>query len=325
MRLMRFCGGKSEFLPEGRIGLVREAAVLDLASAAKYLCEREALPGEKAARDIISLLQLSSAALRRLQRAGRRILEDARLRKRFVVPLASVRVLAPIPRPNKLLCLAGNYEEHLQESGYSAVEESKRTIPWVFMKPPSTTIIGGGEKILISRNNVAVDWEVELAVVIGKKGRFIAGKDAFDFVFGYTILNDISERRFDPKIPDRKIRERDKFFDWLVGKWFDTFAPSGPVIVTKDELGDPHNLRIALRVNGQAMQDSSTRFMVFKIPRIIEFISSIMTLEPGDIIATGTPEGVGMSRGIFLSAGDRVECEIEGIGILANQVAKEKA
>jgi len=325
MRLMRFCGNRGEFLPEGRIGLVQDADVLDLTDAADYLCRNRALPSREAVRDIISVPVLSRGALRRLEQAGRRIFEDARLRKRFVVPLHSVKSLSPIPKPNKLLCLAGNYEEHLEESGYSAVEESKRTIPWVFMKPASTTIIGSGEKILISKNNVAVDWEVELAVVMGKRGRFIASKDAFDFVFGYTILNDISERRFDPKIPNRKIRERDKFFDWLVGKWYDTFAPMGPVIVTKDELGDPHNLRITLRVNGRTMQDSSTRFMIFKIPRIIEFVSSIMTLEPGDVIATGTPEGVGFSRGIFLKPGDKVECEIEGIGILGNQVAKEKA
>jgi 2-keto-4-pentenoate hydratase/2-oxohepta-3-ene-1,7-dioic acid hydratase in catechol pathway len=320
---MRFCGKRGKFLLEGRIGLVQDESVLDLTSAANYLCAKRGLAGKKAASDIISLLGLSRGAIRRLEQTGRRIFEDARLRRRFVVPLARVRTLSPIPKPNKLLCLAGNYEEHLQESGYSAVEESKRTIPWVFMKPSSTTIIGSGEKILISKNNAAVDWEVELAVVIGKRGRYISRENAFDFVFGYTILNDISERRFDPKIPNRKIRERDKFFDWLVGKWFDSFAPMGPVIVTKDELGDPHNLRIALRVNGKTMQDSNTRCMVFKIPRIIEFISTIMTLEPGDVIATGTPEGVGMSRGIFLKADDKVECEIERIGTLANQVAKE--
>jgi 2-keto-4-pentenoate hydratase/2-oxohepta-3-ene-1,7-dioic acid hydratase in catechol pathway len=325
MKLMRFCGKRGESLSEGRIGLVQNADVLDLSGAADYLCRNGALPGRKAARDIISLSGLSRAAQRRLERASTKIFSDPRLRKRFVAPLHSVKLLAPIPKPNKLLCLAGNYEEHLEESGYSLVEESERTIPWVFMKPASTTIIGSGEKILISKNNAAVDWEVELAVVIGREGRYISGENAFEFVFGYTILNDISERRFDPKIQNRKIRERDKFFDWLVGKWFDSFAPMGPVIVTKDELGDPHNLRIALRVNGKTMQDSNTRYMVFKIPRIIEFISSIMTLEPGDVIATGTPEGVGMSRGIFLKAGDKVECEIEGIGTLANQVAKGKA
>lgn len=231
------------------------------------------------------------------------------------------RLRPPIVYPRKLLCLAGNYAEHIREGGGPVFDKSKMT-PRVFMKPPSTTLIGHGEPIVIPRNGNRIDWEAELAVVIGRRGKFIPAEKAYDYVFGYSILNDVSERQL--KVPkEREPREGDRWFDWLNGKWFDTFAPMGPWIVTKDEIPDPHSLRITLTVNGEVMQDSSTKMMIFTIPEIIEFISSLVTLEPGDVISTGTPEGTGAARGIFLKKGDVVRIRIERIGELVNPVEAE--
>ncbi|HEX29953.1 TPA: FAA hydrolase family protein [Candidatus Poribacteria bacterium] len=214
------------------------------------------------------------------------------------------RLKPPITYPRKLLCLAGNYAEHIREGGGTAYDKSKVT-PRVFMKPPSTTVIGHGEPIVIPRNGNRIDWEAELGVVIGRRGKFISAEEAYDYVFGYTIVNDVSERRL--KVPkEREPREGDRWFDWLNGKWFDTFAPMGPWIVTKDEIPDPHSLRISLTVNGEVMQDSNTNHMIFTVPELIQFISTLLTLEPGDVISTGTPEGAGAARGIFLKKGELV-------------------
>ncbi|HID12052.1 MAG TPA: FAA hydrolase family protein, partial [Candidatus Latescibacteria bacterium] len=239
-------------------------------------------------------------------------------------PLSKVRLGPPVPRPNKFLALAGNYREHIAESGWTRTpgEEEKLT-PYVFMKPPSTTISGPEDPIVIPRIGRAIDWEVELGVVIGRRGKYIRPEEAYDYIFGYTVVNDVSERKFDAG-PRSRPREKDPFFDWLNGKWFDGFAPIGPVVVTKDKIGDPHNLRLSLRVNGQVKQDSNTRYMIFSVPEIVAFVSHMMTLEPGDIIATGTPSGVGDARGEYLKPGDVVEAEVEGIGVLRNPVVEEK-
>jgi len=190
------------------------------------------------------------------------------------------------------------------------------------MKPSSTTVIGHGEPIVIPRNGNRIDWEAELGVVIGRRGKFISAEEAYDYVFGYTIVNDVSERRL--KVPkEREPREGDRWFDWLNGKWFDTFAPMGPWIVTKDEIPDPHSLRISLTVNGEVMQDSNTNHMIFTVPELIQFISTLLTLEPGDVISTGTPEGTGAARGIFLKKGDLIRIKIERIGELVNPVESE--
>jgi 2-keto-4-pentenoate hydratase/2-oxohepta-3-ene-1,7-dioic acid hydratase in catechol pathway len=236
------------------------------------------------------------------------------------MPLSSFRVLPPVPKPGKLLCLAGNYREHIVESGYAAPEMEDVLTQQVFLKP-STCLIGDGAEIPIGANNVAVGWEVELAVVIGRGGRDIAANDALDHVFGYTILNDISERKLNSRLTNRKKRELDVFFDWLAGKWFDGFAPCGPWIVTADEIPDPHNLGIRLFVNGELRQEAITRAMIFDIPAQIEYASSITRLEPGDIISTGTPAGAGLGSGSkALKNGDEVVCEIDSIGTLRNRV-----
>jgi 2-keto-4-pentenoate hydratase/2-oxohepta-3-ene-1,7-dioic acid hydratase in catechol pathway len=228
---------------------------------------------------------------------------------------------APVPEPPKLLCLAGNYAEHIREGGGIAFEK-EQTTPRVFMKPPSTTIVGPGDAIVIPRNAGWIDWEAELAIVMGRGGKYIDASEALDCVAGYTIVNDVSERQFVID-KDREARDGDKWFDWLNGKWFDTFAPQGPCLVTTDEITDPDNLRIALRVNGASKQDSSTSHMVFTCAELIEWVSRNMTLEPGDIISTGTPSGVGKARGEHLNPGDIVDVEIEGIGVLSNPVASE--
>ena len=236
------------------------------------------------------------------------------------VPMRSLPLLPPVPNPGKLLCLAGNYREHIIESGFNAPESDDIVTQQVFLKP-ATCLIGDGDEIPIGSNNVAVGWEVELAVVIGSGGRNIPAADALNHVFGYTILNDISERKLNSKLENRKKRELDVFFDWLAGKWFDGFAPCGPWIVTADEIPEPHNLGIRLLVNGELRQESNTGDMIFDIPALIEYASSITRLEPGDIISTGTPAGAGLGSGSkALKDGDEVVCEIDRIGTLRNRV-----
>jgi 2-keto-4-pentenoate hydratase/2-oxohepta-3-ene-1,7-dioic acid hydratase in catechol pathway len=236
------------------------------------------------------------------------------------VGLDDAKLAAPIERPGKLICLAGNYREHIKESGFVAPEQAEVITPQLFLKP-SSSIIGDDDEILVGEGNVKVGWETELAAVIGKRGRNISSSAALDHVFGYTILNDVSERGLNSKIENRRQREMDRFLDWLAGKWFDTFAPCGPWIVTADEVPDPHNLEIRLTINGELRQQGNTRDMIFRIPEQIAYASSIMTLEPGDIISTGTPAGAGVGgRDTSLHDGDLLICEIEKIGKLKNRV-----
>jgi 2-keto-4-pentenoate hydratase/2-oxohepta-3-ene-1,7-dioic acid hydratase in catechol pathway len=234
--------------------------------------------------------------------------------------LNEIKLVAPIERPGKIICLAGNYREHISESGFVVPESETVFTQQLFLKP-STTIIGNDDEIVIGNNNVKVGWETELAVIIGKGGRNIPAESAFDHVFGYTIVNDVSERGLNSKIQNRHKREMDRFLDWLAGKWFDTFAPCGPWIVTADEVDDPHKLEIKLTINGDLRQHGNTRDMIFSIPEQIAYASSIMTLEPGDIISTGTPAGAGIGgAATSLENGDTLICEIERIGTLKNRV-----
>lgn len=236
-----------------------------------------------------------------------------------VRPLEAVRLRAPVPQARKLLALAGNYQEHIREGG-RPTHAKEETYPYFFLKPPSTCLIGTGDAITYPKIGRKIDYEGELTIVIGKRGRDIPVEQAYRYVAGYTIMNDISERGLASKDPPRAERERDKFFDWLMGKWFDGAAPCGPWLVTKDELEDPHALRLRTRVNGEVRQDGSTGDMIFSVPEIIAWISRITTLEPGDLIATGTPSGVGNALGRLLSVGDTVEVEIEGIGVIRNSL-----
>ena len=236
------------------------------------------------------------------------------------LPLAHARLLAPVLRPGKLLCLAGNYASHRAEGGrVQQAEERGDRLPQVFLKPSTNTVCGTGDPIIIARGANFVDYEGELAVIIGKQGKYIKAEDALDYVCGVTCLNDVSERQL-------RIRENtsekswDNFFDWLNGKWFDNFAPMGPCAVPLSDTPGWDKLRLVTRVNGEQVQGTMTGEMTFSVPEQIEYISSMVTLEPGDVIATGTPAGVGKARGVALKPGDVVEVEISGIGVLSNPV-----
>jgi 2,4-didehydro-3-deoxy-L-rhamnonate hydrolase len=235
------------------------------------------------------------------------------------IPTERATLLVPVANPSKLLLLAGNYSAHIEEGGGRA-EERARTFPYVFMKPPSTTLTHPGRPVRIPAVSPDhVDWELELGVIIGRRCHAVKESEALAYVAGYTIINDVSDRKFRPN-PGRAQRERDSFFDWLHGKWHDTFCPMGPCVLPADELPDPQTLRLTLRVNGHVEQDASTADMVFPVAAVIEFISSFVTLEPGDIISTGTTSGVGFAKGKYLKPGDRLEAEIERIGVLRNPV-----
>ncbi len=244
--------------------------------------------------------------------------EQARLR----TPLGGIHLKAPIPEPQKVILLAGNYAAHIVEGGGTAAERPE-TFPYFFWKPPSTTVTHPGDPVRIPKVSPHhVDWEVELGVVIGKRCREISEQEAQGYVAGYTVCNDISDRKFQIN-PARKKRERDSFFDWLHGKWHDTFLPMGPCVRAAGPDANPQGFPLKLRVNGQTMQDSNTSQMIFPVAALVSILSSFVTLEPGDVISTGTPAGVGHSRKppVYLKAGDVVEAEIAGIGLLKNPVA----
>jgi 2-keto-4-pentenoate hydratase/2-oxohepta-3-ene-1,7-dioic acid hydratase in catechol pathway len=235
------------------------------------------------------------------------------------LPTGSVRLLVPIPAPGKLMLLAGNYAKHIEEGGGRASERA-RTFPYVFMKPPGTTLTHPGDPIRIPEISPDhIDWELELGVIIGKRCKGVSEADALGHVAGYTVINDISDRKFKPN-SNREERDKDGFFDWLHGKWHDTFCPCGPCVLPADECTDPQALHLTLKVNGEVEQDGSTAEMVFPVAAIIEFISSYVTLEPGDIISTGTTAGVGAAKNKYLHNGDRVDAGIENIGVLTNPV-----
>jgi len=264
------------------VGLLKNNAIVDLTAAG--------LPA--------SMLEFIAGGTSTLQRAA--------AIDKPLLPLDEVKLLAPVPDPQKIVAIGLNYMDHCREQNVAVP-----TSPLVFAKFPSS-IIGPEDAI---RYNPAltsqVDWEAELGVIIGKRARFVDRAEALAYVFGYTPLNDVSAR--DLQFGDRQ---------WVRGKSLDTFCPIGPAIVTADEIPDPQALHILSRVNGVIMQNSSTSEMIFPVDELIAFLSNAFTLEPGDIIATGTPDGVGVFRNpkVFLQNGDRVEIEIEKIGLLSNPV-----
>jgi len=203
------------------------------------------------------------------------------LRREVLKAADLLQLDAPLRNARKFLALAGNYHQRVLERGFKAIDETARITPQVFMKPPSTCITAPGSPVYIRRSNVFVDWKIELAVIIDRRGRDIPHEKAMEYVWGYTVLNDISEGSFNSRMADRKVREFDHFFDWLMGKWFDGFCPLGPEIVSSDEVQDPHRLPIRLSVNDQLMQDANTARMIFDIPEAIHYISQVLTFEPG--------------------------------------------
>lgn len=230
-----------------------------------------------------------------------------------LVRLSQVKLLSPIPTPKKNCVMLGiNYREHVAEGARARELEIKYPEHPVFFTKPATSVIGHLGKVVKHKATDRLDWEVELAVVMSKKGRDIPKDKAYDYVFGYTVCLDMTAREL------QRIHGQ-----WFKGKSLDTFCPIGPWIVHKSALPDPQQLRLICRVNGEVMQDGNTRDMIFDIPTTIESLSSGMTLEPGDIISTGTPSGVGFARTppVFLKPGDKVEGDIESIGILEVSVA----
>lgn len=235
-------------------------------------------------------------------------------------PVGSVKLLAPLQRPGKLICIAGNFQKHIEEGGGQRVDKNV-IVPKLFIKP-SSSIIGPGDAVVlppVAENST--DWELELAVVIGKRGRDIPYERALDHVLGYSVINDISGRSMDWNVAGRNPGGFDSFFDWLNGKWIDGFAAWGPWITTTDDVPNPSNLDMELKVNDKVWQKGNTGEMIFNFAEIISFASQFMTWEPGDVIASGTLDGTGDAAGVYLKAGDVQYGTIGHLGTLVTPVA----
>jgi len=244
----------------------------------------------------------------------------------IVTDSEQAKLLAPIPRPSKVIALAGNYSEHIKEAGLSlGLSDSPRktTVPRPFLKPP-TVVIGPDEEIPWPAYSEQIDYEIELAVVIGKQAKYVKPEGALECIAGYTICNDVSARSV-TFAKNRAKRPWDEFYDWLSGKWADGFLPMGPYLLTCDEVENVQNLEMILKVNGEVRQKANSSQMIYPVADIVCFLSHIMTLEPGDIIATGTPSGVAMATGRFLQPGDTIECTIEKLGTLINTMGSRPA
>lgn len=245
--------------------------------------------------DVISFLRDGDAAIEK----AKSLFADAGAPK-----LEAVKLHAPVPKPDKFICIGLNYKDHAIESGMDIPE-----LPTVFTKYPNA-VCGHGDDVVLPSVSKQVDYEAEFAFVIGKTCKNVPAKDWKDVIFGYTIVHDVSARDYQLATSQ-----------WTIGKTFDTFGPMGPTLVSKDEIEDPHNLRISLDLNGKTLQDSNTSQFVFDIPYLVNYLSTVMTLEPGDVISTGTPPGVGFARKppIFMKPGDEAVVKIEGLGELRNR------
>jgi 2-keto-4-pentenoate hydratase/2-oxohepta-3-ene-1,7-dioic acid hydratase in catechol pathway len=285
------------------LGLLINGSVVNLAEAATATGMRSL-----AFSNLHNMLSAGEAALHGVQA----IAESVRSNKVTVpgVPLESVKLRAPLPKPSKIVAVGLNYMDHASEAGFELPKE-----PLLFAKFPNS-ITGPTDPIILPEEDPQVDWEVELGLVIGRRARHVIPGEALSYLAGYLVLNDVSARRF--QFGDKQ---------WTRGKSCDTFCPIGPWMTTLDEVPDPHTLRVQTIVNGEIMQDSNTRNLIFRIPQLISYISRDITLESGDIIATGTPPGVGAFRNPprFLKAGDIVETEVEGLGRLRNPVVASSA
>jgi 2-keto-4-pentenoate hydratase/2-oxohepta-3-ene-1,7-dioic acid hydratase in catechol pathway len=282
-----------------RLGVVQDQSMIEVS----------ALRGCADLTDMLSLIDTGEEALARIRQELDVPNGPILQRQGAAHPLADVHLLAPIPRPRKnIFCMGRNYADHAAEHGSTPPGD-----PILFSKA-TTTVNGPFDPIEIDPAvSERLDWEVELGVVLGRKGKNIPAAHALEYVFGYTVINDLSAR-------DLQARH----IQWFKGKSLDGSCPMGPWIVTADEIPDPHALNLHLRVNGVVKQDANTRLMIFKLPAIIEALSAGLTLEPGDIIATGTPGGVGDARTPpeYLQPGDLVEAEVDGIGTLRNPVVR---
>ncbi|MCJ7778759.1 MAG: fumarylacetoacetate hydrolase family protein [Sedimentisphaerales bacterium] len=287
-------------------GILTEGALIDIPSV---------WPGPNPPHSVREILQRGPDCLAQLANLA----ESADI----LTPLEQVKLLPPIPQPGKILALAGNYSEHIKEAGLAlGLSDSPRytTVPRPFLMP-GTVIIGPDEEITWPVYSEQIDYELELAVVIGGKAKYVSPKNALEYVAGYAIVNDVSARSV-TFVKNRAKRPWDEFYDWLNGKWADGFLPMGPYLLTRDEVEEPQNLQMQLKVNGEIRQKANTSQMIYPVSDIVSFLSHLMTLEPGDVIATGTPSGVAMATGRFLRSGDVIECAIEKLGTLTNTLGK---
>ncbi|TDD96776.1 fumarylacetoacetate hydrolase family protein [Jiangella asiatica] len=233
-------------------------------------------------------------------------------------PIADLRVLAPITRPTKVLAVAANYQDHVAEGGGEPLDKTTLA-PRLFLMP-GTAVADPGADIALPAISSQVDWEAELVVVVGRGGKDIPLARALDHVAGYAVGNDVSARSVDYGYERDTSSPAVGFFDWLAGKWPDGFCPYGPYLVTADEVPDPQGLDVTLEVNGTLRQKGSTADMIFSVAELVSFASRLVTLEPTDIILTGTPAGVGAASGTYLASGDEMTVRIAGLGILTNRV-----
>ncbi|GCE10160.1 fumarylacetoacetate hydrolase family protein [Tengunoibacter tsumagoiensis] len=311
---MRFVSFSTNLLPVPHLGLMRGEEVVDVDLAGRVL----GLPVPDQMQELIEHYEHYQTSLQAIiERAGERPFTEVKIFREIGAAhdLQAVTLAAPIVRPRKnIFCLAVNYVAHAQETAEIRQRSAEAPAdPVFFTKAPTTVNAPFGSIIIDPEVSTEIDWEVELGVIIGKAGKNISAHEAMNYVFGYTVLNDVTAR-------DLQARHK-QFFK---GKSLDGSCPMGPWIVTADEIADPHHLAIRLKVNNVIKQDGNTEQMIFSIPQTIEVLSRGMTLEPGDIIATGTPSGVGFSRkpAEFLRPGDLMESEIEGIGVLRNSIVR---
>jgi acylpyruvate hydrolase len=304
-----------------RVGLLEGERIIDVNRAyAALLGQRgdsraTAMADALVPADVIGILEAGERALTAMREAAGYVREglvageqaEGLERHGVVFTLSEVMLKAPLPRPGKLILLGLNYRDHAEETGQKIPE-----VPTLFAKYHNS-VIGPGATIFIPRATEQIDYEAEFAFVIGRRGSHIPRERALDYVAGYTIINDVSARDYQFVTSQ-----------WMVGKTFDTHCPMGPALVLKDEIPDPHNLDLRLSIAGEVLQRSNTNQLIFKIPETVEYLSHVMTLEPGDVISTGTPAGVGFTRKPprWLRPGETVRVEIAGLGVLENLVAK---
>jgi 2,4-diketo-3-deoxy-L-fuconate hydrolase len=304
-RLLSYIG--KEGTPRAGL-LIEDERVIDIESA---LGGRQGAVGKRPPTSTLSILETWDEVLP--------VLRDTAVNSRafasaVVGPLSNIPLAAPILYPPNIYCAAANYIDHSKEMKGGSLPDKAQARPYFFTKLPRQTVIGPGEFIQIPYPEAKVDWEAEIGVIIGRECKNVAASEAMEQIAGFVIFNDLSDRA-------RNFRTDWFFkFDWLGGKSFNTSAPMGPWITPLEFIADPHQLNIQLWVNDELMQSSSSRHMYFTIPEQIEYLSELLTLLPGDVIATGTPAGVGHARGAYLKPGDRVKIAIEGLGSIENPV-----